>query len=102
MGEHSDLIKQIILFLNQSGHFVWKNQTGAYKRNGVWIKYGKLGSGDVIGMLKTGKFISVECKKGKDKHRRQQKNFEYLTKRMNGVYIICKTFKEFLKEYAKQ
>jgi hypothetical protein len=101
MGEHADLIAQIVTYLNALGAFVWPNRTGAYKRGGVWIPYGKPGSGDIIGMLEDGRFITVECKIRKDRHRDKQKEFALLTEQHKGIYIICKSFEEFEVEYAK-
>lgn len=101
VGKHAELQKKIIDFLNISGHYVWPNPTGAYRRGGVWIKYGKVGSGDIIGMLKNGIFISVECKKDNDSHREKQKEFASLTEQHNAVYIICRSFNEFKEKYAK-
>jgi len=43
---------------------VWRNNTGEGKaRSGRRIKFGKKGSGDIIGFLVTGEFFSCETKK---------------------------------------
>jgi len=102
MGGHAELIAKIVRYMNATGCFVWPNRTGAYRRHGSWIEYGYPGAGDVLGMSRSGRFITVEVKDGKDTQKEDQFDFMLLTRLHKGVYIICRSFEEFMEKYEKE
>jgi hypothetical protein len=61
VSEASELNKSVIELGNYRGGFLWRNNTG--RRGGV--SFGKVGSGDVIGMYH-GYFVSIETKTPND------------------------------------
>lgn len=73
--KESDIVKAALDYLEMRGVLAWRNNSGAvvsnYTRKGDgvtksrFIRYGKPGSGDILGVLPNGKFLSVECKKPK-------------------------------------
>ncbi len=77
--KETDLQKQIVEYLNLMGHFVWRNNSGAvfseYKGKKRMIKFGFKGCADVVGILRDGRFIAVECKIGYNKPTEAQYNF---------------------------
>ncbi len=84
------LVNQVITYLNLYGHYVWRQNTGAMTtEGGRFVRFGHKGIADVIGVLKDGRFIAVECKVGKNKPTQFQKDFlEDITKR-GGVGIVA-------------
>ena len=83
------VLKQCLEYLNWRGLFVWRNNTGCYKRNGSFIHYGYLGSSDIIGILPDGRFLAVECKREKG-GRLSEKQIEFLdTIKKNGGVAVC-------------
>lgn len=59
-----DIQKAILDYLLMRGHYVWRNNTGGFKKDNYWIRVGHKGSGDIIGYEKgTGRFISIEVKR---------------------------------------
>lgn len=42
--------------------FAWRNNTGAYKIEGRFIRFGHKGSSDILGILPDGKFLAIEIK----------------------------------------
>jgi hypothetical protein len=65
-----DIQKAILEYLQIKGYFCWRNNTGAvtnsYNGKERFFRYGKAGSGDILGLTKEGKFFSIEVKaKGK-------------------------------------
>jgi hypothetical protein len=53
----------ILRYLDRRGFYAWNNPTGAVQiRPGKFIRFGKVGSSDIIGVLPDGRFLAVECK----------------------------------------
>lgn len=70
------LVNYALGYLNGAGHFVWRNNSGVSRsrytsKSGVtkdrmW-RAGIKGGSDIIGISKSGHFIAVECKIGRNK-----------------------------------
>ena len=74
--KESDLRKLIQLEASKRGVVLHRNNVGFYVRDGRSIKYGLgVGSSDLVGWSKTGKFIAIELKVGKLKATPEQENF---------------------------
>jgi hypothetical protein len=83
------LVKEIIYLLNISGHFVWRNNSGAFRDKNRFIRFGYKGSPDIIGVSKGGRFIGIECKIGKNKPTQFQENFLNEIKDHGGIAIVA-------------
>lgn len=86
------IVKACLQYLRLLGCFVWQNKTGAWKPysdSGQVIKYGKVGSGDILGLTPSGRFISCECKHGKNEQSDYQSEFQIDVERHNGIYILA-------------
>lgn len=67
MTPEGRVIADVLAYLKVLGVFAWRNNTGAsqVKRpNGSlgFVRYGHVGSSDIIGLLPDGTFLAVECK----------------------------------------
>lgn len=57
------LVNQILAYLTLSGHYVWRQNTGAMTtKEGRFVRFGHKGISDIIGVAKDGRMIAVECK----------------------------------------
>lgn len=109
------LTKCIITFLNGSGHFAERiNTTGRYQvekkakdchgitrvvEKGKWIPgTGTKGSADISATI-DGRSVKIEVKYGADRQSVAQRTYQQLTERAGGLYIIARTFDEFLVWY---
>jgi hypothetical protein len=91
---HSDLINECLLALSPLGLF-WSNRTGAVKVDGRFIRYGLVGSSDILGMLNpSGRMIGVECKIGRDPQRKAQRAFMLAVRRAGGIYLLVHSVDE--------
>lgn len=89
---HGALVNQCIRWLYLNGCFVWENKSGAWKTDsGRPIRYGKVGSTDIIGMTRTGKFIGVEVKVGKDTLKPQQEMFRDRMLAHGAIYVEARS-----------
>jgi len=56
-----------IQYLQARGIYHWRNSTGAVKiGTGRFMKFGKKGSSDILGILPGGRLLCVECKAPKN------------------------------------
>lgn len=78
-----------INLIRDIGGRAWRNNTGGGFRNGRLIKYGEVGSGDVIGFLPDGLFISVEIKTLNDSTSAEQIEFIEQVRAVGGVAFIA-------------
>ena len=75
-----DIQKVILEWLTLKKYFCWRNNTGAtpfQKKGGgnYFVRYGLVGSGDILGLTKTGRFFSIEVKAPGKKPTESQLNF---------------------------
>jgi len=67
-----------------------RQNTGAAKVGGRFIRFGWRGCSDVIGMLKDGRLLAVECKAKGGRLRPEQKEFLSLVRRFGGVAFMAR------------
>ncbi len=88
----TQLTAMVIQRLNLAGHYVWRNNTGRRGR----VSYGEPGSGDVIGLTRTGLFIGVEIKaQTGDKLSDDQIKFREAIESRRGLFYECRAFEQF-------
>ena len=83
--------------LELMGIEAWRNNTGALKdRAGKrYIRFGKPGSSDILGILKDGRFLAVECKRPVGGRITElQQNFINMINENGGVGLIVHIFDE--------
>lgn len=91
-------------YLRLLGCFVWKNKTGAYKPysdSGRVVRYGKTGSGDIIGMTPKGRYLEGEGKYGDNKQSDYQKAHQQQVERHGGLYILFYNVEDIEKRKAE-
>lgn len=95
---HNRLQNQILLALSkQNLGMFWANATGAgVSPSGEWIRYGLIGSSDIIGVLNSGRAIFIEVKTGNAVQSPQQLKFEAAIKARNGLYFVAKNVESVL------
>lgn len=97
------LVHSILQYLHTIGAFAWKNATGAFKTSdGVYksryIAYGKVGSSDIIGILKDGRFLAIETKTHPNKPSENQLDFIRIINEHNGVAFVAYNIDEVIQK----
>lgn len=88
---HADLVNRLLLALSPLG-LAWSNQTGAVKVDGRMIRYGLVGSSDILFAKRpTGRLYCVEAKVGRDQWRAPQKAFAAAAEEAGAVYILARS-----------
>lgn len=101
MTETNALTNSVINYLLANGHFASRIQSqGQYSpTRGRWIKSKvRRGIGDIIACV-DGKFWMIEIKTGADKQSLYQKTVEKDVTKAKGIYLIVRTFGQFLGFY---
>lgn len=94
----TDIQKEILEYLQTTGIFAWRNNTG---RKGK-VSFGLPGSSDIIGILPDGRFLAVEVKGPKTKVQKNQKEFLSGIKHRGGVAFVARSIEDVVEELEKQ
>lgn len=68
--------------------FCWRNNSGAYRAGARFVRFGYVGSADILGVVR-GRFLAVECKAGKNVQSDSQLEFQAAVERCGGVYVLA-------------
>lgn len=90
-SKETDLVRACLAFLEVRGIYAWRNNSGAVKTDNRFIRYGKVGSCDILGILDDGRFLGIECKVGKRKTTMPQEEFMYAICSRGGVAFVART-----------
>jgi hypothetical protein len=91
-------------YLRLLGCYVWKNKTGAFKPyqdSERVIRYGKTGSGDIVGMTPRGTYIEGEGKYGNNKQSEYQIEHQKKVESHGGIYILFYSVEDIEKRKAE-
>lgn len=90
--EHQKILVEILKeFGARTDMKIWANNTGAAFRRGRLLKFGLKGSGDILGIIEGGTFLSIEVKSGKARQTAQQKIFQKVVSNLGGLYIVARS-----------
>ena len=72
---------------------LWRNNTGQIRKGQRVIRFGRVGSADITGIIEGGRRIEIECKKqgnrtAKDRIEKQAE-FASMIRKRGGIYILA-------------
>ena len=77
---------------NDLGGIAWRSNTGTAYRGKRLLRFGKVGSGDVIGFLPGGaRFVSIEIKTVNDRPTDEQTEFLLRVREAGGIAFIAES-----------
>ena len=95
------VLAQCLDYLHAKGLFCFRNNTGAVKVGRRFIRFGYVGSSDIIGITKDGRFLAVECKREKGGVLSDaQKTFLTEINSNGGVAICVHSVMELIQKLA--
>jgi hypothetical protein len=74
-----------------------RQNSGAAKVGGRFIRFGWRGCSDVLGMMKDGRLLAVECKAKGGRLRPEQAAFLSLVRRFGGVAFVARDCRDVLR-----
>ena len=101
--KEDEVLRDCLAYLQLNGIYCWRNNTGATKTKTGFVRFGKVGSSDILGILPDGRFLAVECKREKGGViSEKQKEFLGMIVKNQGVAIVANSIESLqkkLKEY---
>lgn len=92
------VVKEIMNYLAIRKVYAWRNNTGAIKTQGQhgdrFLRFGKVGSSDILGVLDDGRFLAIECKAPNGRLSDPQRVFLSNVSRRGGVAIVARSAEE--------
>jgi len=90
----AEVQKAILEYLGYKGYFCWRNNTGAIKTHNRYgkerfFKFGRSGSGDILGLTKDGRFFTIEVKSVGGRIRPFQHDFMEEVRKNKGLVIVA-------------
>ena len=92
-------LREVLRVLRNHPAVAWceRQNTGAVKVDGRFIRYGWRGCSDLLGMLKDGRLLAVEVKAPRGQLRPEQKEFLALVQRFGGVAFVARNALDAIK-----
>lgn len=86
----SAILKDCLHWLQANGVFAWRNNTGALPTgNGRWLRYGYVGSADILGYCRNGRGLAIECKSPGGSQSPAQVEFQRRAEETNALYVLA-------------
>lgn len=92
--KESDIVKAICDYLEAKRHFFWRNNTGAFKTETGFYRFGAKGSPDIFVLTDGGYLISLEVKTKIGKLSPDQKLWQERCKEVGAEYHIVRSIDE--------
>lgn len=90
-----EVVKACLEYLGLCRVFAWRNNSGALPdKTGRLVRYGKVGSSDIIGCLPGGRFLAVECKAGPGRATEAQSEFLEQVRSQGGLPLLVRSMDE--------
>jgi len=81
----------------------WRNNTGAVQvRPGQFMRFGKIGSSDILGILPGGRMLCVECKAKSGKLSPEQKQFLDDARELGALALVVRDWQELDESLRKE
>lgn len=102
------LTRNILAYLNIMGIKAWRNNTGAVSMQGNanqrsrFVRYGVKGSGDILGVMRGGRFISIEIKAGRDKLRESQQEWIDEIEALGGIAFVARSEQDVVDRIERE
>ena len=91
MTVEGEVVKSLLEYLTAKGHTVWRNNSGAIRRRGRMVRFGKVGSPDLIGHTRAGVAIYVEAKRLGGKRSPEQIEFADRAIACHCIYVLAES-----------
>jgi hypothetical protein len=102
-----EVVKACLEYLALRGIYAYRQNTGAAeyqdkKGKKRFVRYGKLGASDIVGLLPGGRFIAVECKAPGGRLSDHQIKYLEDIERMGGLAVIARSVEDLEKILRNQ
>ena len=90
-------------YLAVRGIHAWRNNSGVSRperRDGSrgFVRFGHVGSADIIGVLPGGRFLGIECKAPRGNLSRHQLEFGQRVRADGGIYMVVRSVDDLIEQ----
>lgn len=97
-ARESEVQRSILEYLGLRRYFCWRNNTGGFRdARDHFYQFGKVGSGDILGLTHEGKFFSIEVKARGKKPTDHQLEFMRRVNASNGLAFVAYSVDDAVK-----
>jgi len=94
-GPEAPVLNGCLRYLEIRGIYHWRNNTGAVQvRPGEFMRFGKKGSSDILGILPGGRLLCVECKSKEGRLSPEQKQFLDDALELGALALVVRSWQE--------
>lgn len=90
--------KEVLAYLKNKGIYHWRNNTGTARVHGFHVRYGKIGSSDIIGITKDGRFLAIEIKDEKGIVSDEQQKFIDAINNNGGLAFVARSLEDVIQK----
>jgi len=89
------VLADCLKYLEIRGFYCWRNNTGAVQiAPGRFMRFGKKGSSDILGILPGGRLLCVECKAKSGRLSPEQKQFIADAQKLGALALVVRGWQE--------
>jgi hypothetical protein len=100
MTTEGNISKAILEYLTLvRRYFCWRNNTGGFRdKRDHYYQFGKVGSGDILGLDHKGRFFSIEVKAPGKNPTEHQEAFIYSVNATNGMAFVARSIDDVIAQ----
>lgn len=107
MTQEGAIVAACLEFLHYAGVTAWRNNSGAVKYKNAsgasrFLRYGKVGSADIIGWMPDGRFLGVECKTSTGRLSETQKVWLAELRKSGGVAVVARSVDDLIEAMSAE
>ena len=91
---HGVLVAACLLKLRELGLPAWKQNTGAAKIAGRFIRFSQAGTPDILAVGPGGRFVGIECKTGAGRPNKAQKAWHETARNAGALVLVVRSERE--------
>ena len=77
---------------------IWRANVGVARINRRVVRFGIPGQADLTGILFDGRRVEIEIKSATGQQSQDQKNYQKLIERFNGIYILARSINDVYEQ----
>lgn len=94
-----EIQSEICKYLKAQGIFFWRNNTGVAMYGNRRIRYGAIGSPDILAIVKNGVLLGIEVKTQAGRQNEAQKRFQESMEKAGADYILARSVEDVKKYF---
>ena len=98
----TSLVKSCLTYLHAKGVMAWRNNSGGIVKEKRFIRFGEVGSPDILGCLGyTGRLLAIECKVGRNKLSEAQESWLARAEQRGALVIVARSVDDLVAHFGE-